>query len=59
MLQLKLAPGMTDAGRLKDLDDVTALIKANSLTRNFSHLLLHPSVREQYTAQSQWEAAQR
>lgn len=57
LVQLKLASGMTGPGRLKDLADVTALVKANALPRDGFAALLDPSVRAQYGVQ--WEATQR
>jgi hypothetical protein len=47
LLELKLASGMTGAGRLKDLGDVQELIKTLDLTRELADQL-HPFVRDKY-----------
>ena len=47
LVELKLASGMTNAGRLKDLADVMELIKVLHLPENFSENL-HPFVRDQF-----------
>jgi hypothetical protein len=47
-VELKLASGMTNPGRLKDLSDVQELIKVLSLSRDFSEQL-HAYVRDKYT----------
>lgn len=47
LLELKLASGLTNPGRLKDLADVQELIRARSLTLELSDEL-HPYVREKY-----------
>jgi hypothetical protein len=47
LLELKLASGMTGAGRLKDLGDVQELIKALNLLREVAEQL-HPFVRAKY-----------
>ncbi len=47
LVELKLASGMTNAGRLKDLADVQELIRALRLTREFGEQL-HPYVRQKY-----------
>ncbi len=47
LVELKLASGMTNLGRLKDLSDVMELIKTLSLSREFSDSL-NPYVREKY-----------
>jgi len=47
LINLKLASGMTNAGRLKDLADVQELIKARRLAAAFADKL-HPFVREKY-----------
>lgn len=47
LINLKLASGMTNAGRLKDLADVQELIKVRSLDAAFADNL-HPFVREKY-----------
>lgn len=48
LIELKLASGMTGAGRLKDLADVQELIKARSLCQEFG-TVLHPYVQSKYT----------
>jgi hypothetical protein len=55
LIQLKLASGMTNAGRLKDLADVQELIRALHLPRNFRDQL-DPFVRPKYT--ELWDAVQ-
>ncbi len=47
LVELKLASGMTNAGRLKDLSDVLELIKILNLTANFSEQL-NPYVRDKF-----------
>lgn len=47
LVELKLASGMTGAGRLKDLADVQELIKSISLTDTFASQL-HPYVQAKY-----------
>ncbi|HKM53909.1 MAG TPA: hypothetical protein VJY33_10900 [Isosphaeraceae bacterium] len=47
LIELKLASGMTNPGRLKDLSDVLELIKLLNLPANFSEQL-NPYVREKY-----------
>jgi hypothetical protein len=47
LLELKLASGMTGAGRLKDLGDVQELIKTLDLPRDLGDQL-HSFVREKY-----------
>ena len=47
LVELKLASGMTNAGRLKDLADVQELIRAVSLDAEFGEKL-DPSVRGKY-----------
>ena len=56
LIQLKLASGMTAAGRMKDLADVIELIKILNLPREFSSKL-DPFVREKY--QELWKSARR
>ena len=48
LIELKLASGMSAPDRLKDLDDVIHLIRANKLTKAYI-LRLHPWVRRKYT----------
>ena len=48
LIELKLASGMTNAGRLKDLADVQELIRALKLPEAFADQL-NPYVREKYT----------
>jgi hypothetical protein len=48
LIELKLASGMTNPGRLKDLSDVLELIKQLNLPFNFSEQL-DPYVREKYS----------
>ncbi len=47
LVELKLASGMTNLGRLKDLGDVIELIKASGLPSNFADQL-NPYVRDKY-----------
>jgi hypothetical protein len=47
LVELKLASGMTNLGRLKDLADVIELIKARDLPAEFAEEL-NPYVREKY-----------
>jgi hypothetical protein len=47
LITLKLASGMTNAGRLKDLADVQELIKIRSLDAGFAEKL-DPFVREKF-----------
>jgi hypothetical protein len=47
LINLKLASGMTNAGRLKDLADVQELIKLKQLDAAFANHL-HPYVREKF-----------
>lgn len=47
LVELKLASGMTNAGRLRDLSDVMELIKALDLPADFA-LRLDPFVRDKY-----------
>jgi hypothetical protein len=47
LVELKLASGMTNVGRLKDLGDVIELIKALGLTEQFAEEL-NPYVRGKY-----------
>ena len=53
-MELKLASGMTNSGRLKDLADVLELIKAIGLAIDFAHKL-DPFVREKFN--ELWQAA--
>jgi hypothetical protein len=55
LIELKLASGMSAPDRLKDLDDVIQLVRANDLPKAFA-LDLNPWVREKYTYM--WLAAQ-
>jgi hypothetical protein len=55
LIELKLASGMTASHRLRDLDDVMHLIRANNLSREYAQSL-DPYVRDAYW--SRWEAAQ-
>jgi hypothetical protein len=48
LVELKLASGMTNPGRLKDLGDVQEVIKAFDLPRDFADKL-NPFVRAKYT----------
>ncbi|MBW3539232.1 MAG: hypothetical protein KY476_03100 [Planctomycetes bacterium] len=54
LVELKLASGMTNAGRLKDLADVQELIKVLDLSPEFANQL-HPFVRSKF--HDLWEAA--
>jgi hypothetical protein len=47
LVELKLASGMTNLGRLKDLADVQELIKALTLPSNFADQI-NPYVRDKY-----------
>jgi hypothetical protein len=47
LIELKLASGMTNPGRLRDLADVQDLIQAHALREGFA-TELHPFVREQF-----------
>jgi hypothetical protein len=53
LIELKLASGMTNAGRVKDLADVQELIRVVKLPRDFVGQL-HPYVRERY--EQLWDA---
>lgn len=53
LVELKLASGMSNPGRLKDLADVQEMIKALSLPREFADRL-DPFVRDQF--QRLWDA---
>jgi hypothetical protein len=53
LIELKLASGMTNAGRLKDLADVQELIRALRLTRELGEDL-DPFVRDRY--RDLWDA---
>jgi hypothetical protein len=55
LVELKLASGMTGAGRLKDLADVQELIKVSDLPIEFADRL-DPSVRD--TFKELWDGAQ-
>ena len=55
LIEIKLASGMSAPDRLKDLDDVIHLIRANDLPRVFA-LDLNPWVRPKYA--ELWTAAQ-
>jgi hypothetical protein len=55
-VELKLASGMTNAGRLKDLADVMELIKVLNLPADFSEQL-HPYVRPKF--QELWSEARK
>ncbi|MCC6737900.1 MAG: hypothetical protein IT452_02545 [Planctomycetia bacterium] len=55
LIELKLASGITLAGRLKDLADVQELIKANRLPKEFEGKL-HPFVQSKY--RELWSGAQ-
>lgn len=54
LIELKLASGLTNASRLKDLSDVIELIKAADLPLEFADSL-NPYVREKYA--ELWQAA--
>lgn len=47
LVELKIASGMTNTERMKDLSDVQELIKARALTADFADEL-HPYVRDKY-----------
>ncbi len=47
LVELKLASGMTNPGRLRDLADVQELIRVHSLGEEFAGQL-NPFVREKY-----------
>jgi len=55
LIELKLASGMTEPGRQKDLADVLALIQAKGLSRDFGDAL-QPFVRAKYA--ELWSSAQ-
>ena len=55
LLELKLASGMTNRGRLKDLADVQELIRARDLPLELRDTL-HPYVRDKYA--ELWEGLQ-
>lgn len=55
LIELKLASGMTNPGRLKDLADVQELIKTLALSKDFAQQL-NPYVREKY--EELWEGGQ-
>lgn len=55
LIELKLASGMTNPGRLKDLADVLELIKVLGLPEDFA-LQLNPFVREKFG--DLWKAAE-
>ncbi len=54
LIELKLASGMTNAGRLKDLGDVVEMIRVLKLPENLAEQL-NPFVREKY--KELWDAA--
>ncbi len=56
LIELKLASGMTGAGRLKDLGDVESLIKALNLPADFDDKL-NPFVQRKF--REIWEGVQR
>lgn len=56
LIELKLASGMTGAGRLKDLGDVESLIKALNLPADFEDKL-NPFVQRKF--REIWEGVQR
>ena len=56
LVELKLASGMTNAGRLKDLADVLELVKTLNLPNDFAHQL-DPFVRDKF--QELWREARR
>jgi hypothetical protein len=56
LVELKLASGMTNSGRLKDLADIQELIRARDLPLDLRDTL-HPYVREKYT--ELWEGVHR
>jgi hypothetical protein len=53
LVELKIASGMTNPGRLKDLGDVQQMIRTLSLPRQFAEEL-HPYVQDKY--RELWEA---
>jgi len=55
LIELKLASGMTNPGRLKDLSDVQELVKVLQLPREFE-TQLHPYVREKF--REIWQATE-
>jgi hypothetical protein len=55
LVDLKLASGMTNPGRVKDIGDVQEIIRARKLPREFS-LQVHPYVREKFL--ELWQAVQ-
>ncbi len=55
LLELKLASGMTNPGRLKDLADVQETVRALKLPQDFSEKL-NPYAREKY--QELWRSVQ-
>lgn len=55
LIELKLASGMTAPHRLRDLDDVMHLIRANRLSKQYAQEL-DPYVRDAFLAR--WDAAQ-
>jgi hypothetical protein len=55
LFEMKLASGMTNTARMKDLADAIALIEARKLGADFA-LKLHPYVREKYL--ELWRAVQ-
>lgn len=55
LIELKLASGMTAPHRLRDLDDVMHLIRANNLPKEYAESL-NPYVRPAYL--DRWNAAQ-
>lgn len=56
LVELKLASGISDPGRLKDLADVQELTRARELPLEFREQL-DPSVRDRYT--ERWQATRR
>ncbi len=55
LIDLKLASGMSNAGRMKDLSDIQELIKAAKLPRELASQL-NPYVRDEYDRL--WQASQ-
>ncbi len=55
LIELKLASGMTNPGRLRDLADVQELIRVLKLSADFADRL-HPYVRDKFT--ELWSAVQ-
>ena len=53
LIELKLASGMSNIGRLKDLADIQELIRALNLSRDYE-MNLNPYVREKYV--EMWDA---